>query len=89
MPIVKAVHSSLKYTVRGIPRDVDRALRQKAKNRGVSLNRILVEALTSATGLDQTRQFRSLRNLSGQWREDPGFDRALDEQRVIDPEMWR
>ena len=39
----------VQYTIRGVPREVGRILRQRAKQRGESLNQLLVHELTVAT----------------------------------------
>jgi len=81
--------SGIQYTVRGVPREIDRALRRKARQRGVSLNRLLVEELSAAGGGLPGRRYRSLDSLGGRWREDPEFNRILAEQRRIDPDLWK
>ena len=85
MPTVK----SLQYTVRGIPREVDRVLRRKARQRRISLNQLLVEELSAIGGGARARRLRSLDELGGVWQEDPEFDRILNEQRQIDPALWK
>jgi len=66
---------------------VDRVLRQRAKQRGESLNHLVVEALTAATvGRAKNADFT---DLVGQWTPDPGFDAILAAQRRIDPEKWK
>ncbi len=80
---------SVQYTIRGIPRHVDKALRRKARHRGVSLNQLLVEEL-SAIGCGTGRaRLRSFAELGGVWKDDPEFDRILDEQRQIDASLWK
>ena len=80
----------VQYTVRGVPGDVDDALREKARQEKRSLNEVLVEALRSGAGLGgQARVYTDLDHLIGTWVEDPEFDRALEEQRQIDPEKWQ
>ncbi len=81
--------SSVQYTIRGIPPEVDKALRRKAHARKVSLNQLLVDELTNATGEAAPKKYRSLKGLRGMWKKDPEFDRILAEQRKIDWEMWR
>jgi hypothetical protein len=77
------------YTIRGIPREVDQALRRKARERRVSLNQLLVEELTHASGAAAERRYRSLDQFAGAWKEDPEFDRILEEQRQIDRSAWK
>jgi hypothetical protein len=79
---------SLQYTVRGIPREVDRVLRRKARQRRISLNQLVVEELSAIGGGARARRLRSLDQLGGVWQEDPEFDRILNEQRQIDPALW-
>jgi hypothetical protein len=81
--------TSIQYTIRGVPREVDQALRKKARERRVSLNRLLVEELAGASGASGVRQFRSLKGLAGRWQEDSEFDRVLAEQRQIDWKLWK
>jgi hypothetical protein len=78
---------SFQYTIRGIPADVDRILRQKAERRKQSLNQVVLEELSAATvGRTQRADFG---DLVGQWTPDPDFDAMVKAQRQIDPEKWR
>ena len=79
----------VQYTVRGIPPDVDQALRKQAQERKVSLNQFLVDELTQASGVSPGGRLRSIMDLPYKWEEDPEFDKALEEQRQIDWEKWR
>ena len=54
------------YTIRGIPSEVDRALRQKAARRKRSLNQVIVEELTEAT-LGAKRKMVPLQDVTGGW----------------------
>jgi hypothetical protein len=83
------VRAGKQYTIRGIPREVDQALRRKARERRVSLNRLLVDELTQPSGTAAERRYRSLEQFAGAWKEDPEFDRVLDEQRRIDWSAWK
>jgi len=80
---------SRQYTVRGIPREVDKVLRRKARQRRISLNQLLVEELSAIGGGALPRRLRSLDDLGGVWREDPEFERILKEQRQVDPTLWK
>ena len=82
----------MQYTVRKIPKDVDKQLRAKAKAEGKSLNQIAIEALERAVGISRNGEpikYRDLSDLAGTWVEDPVFDEIMREQDQIDPEMWR
>jgi plasmid stability protein len=80
----------MRYTLRGIPKEVDDSLRQRAKREGKSLNQIAIEALKRGVALDPTRpKFHDLDFAIGTWVEDPEFDKIIEEQRQIDPDMWK
>jgi len=79
--------AEIQYTVRGIPPEVDRALRRKAADRKRSLNQTIVDELTAATiGVRQRADFW---DLTGQWTPDPAFDEIIAAQRQIDPDKWK
>jgi len=75
------------YTVRRVPRSVDRALRKLASESRRSLNDVTREALARGAGVELSHE--DLESFFGSWVEDPEVDRALDEQRRIDPELWK
>ncbi len=77
------------YTIRNVPRPVDRALRSRAAERGLSLNAVLLEVLTSAAAVaKEPRMHDDLDHLIGSWVHDPETDRALDAQRKVDLRDW-
>jgi len=78
---------SRQYTIRGIPREVDRALRQKAAQRKQSLNQVILDELAMATVGHQQRADFS--DLVGRWVPDPAFDEILSAQRQIDWDKWK
>lgn len=81
---------AIQYTIRSIPPEVDRALRQQARREGKSLNDVALEALARATGASNGEVIpHDLDHLIGTWIEDPKFDEVMAAQRQIDPEMWR
>ena len=84
---MKVQAESHQYTIRGIPAEVDRALREKAKRSGRSLNQaILDELMASTLGTKQKADFS---DLVGRWAPDPEFDDVIRSQRKIDPEKWK
>ena len=78
---------SVQYTIRGIPREVDRVLRQRAARRKQSLNQVIVEELTAAAVGGQRKADFS--DVTGKWVPDPGFDEIIAVQRQIDWNKWR
>lgn len=80
----------MQYTLRNIPAPLDRALRQKARREGRSLNRVAIDGLKRALALDgEALPQRDLSDIAGTWVHDPKVDRALGKQRRIDPDLWR
>jgi len=77
----------LQYTIRGVPAEVDRALRHKAARRKESLNQLILDELTVATM--GTRQRADFSDLVGRWTPDAGFDEVLKSQRQIDWDKWK
>jgi hypothetical protein len=77
----------VQYTIRGVPPEVDRALRQKAARRKQSLNRVILEELIAAS-IGQRRK-ADFSDLAGLWTPDPAFDDIMAAQRQIDWEKWK
>jgi hypothetical protein len=51
---------------------------------------VAVEALVLGAGLSQVvRRRRDVRDIAGNWVDDPAFDQALAEQDTVDERMWR
>jgi hypothetical protein len=78
---------AIHYTVRGIPPDVDQALRAAAAKRKQSLNRVILDELARAVGVNTPKADFS--DLVGKWKHDPGFDEIIASQRRIDPAKWK
>ena len=85
----RAAPKTKQYTIRNVPKAVDRALRKLAQANGKSLNETTLEALSKAAGVDSSARLDEFRDIIGSWVEDPEFDRALEAQRQIDEELWR
>jgi plasmid stability protein len=78
----KQAKRPIHYTIRGVPAEVDRALRIKAARRKQSLNRVVLDELTRALlGKSVKGDFS---DLVGKWEPDPGFDAIISSQRQID-----
>lgn len=81
-------------TLRNIPPKLDRTIRERAKKKGVSVNKVVIGLLQDHLGDSErkaVRQYHDLDELAGAWskQEAEAFDRALAKQRGIDLEMWR
>ncbi len=80
----------MQYTIRKIPRQVDRILRERARAEGKSLNQVAIEALQAATGTSGAPlRRRDLSDIAGTWIKDPAVEAALRDQDRIDPEAWK
>jgi len=79
----------MQYTLRKIPPELDRALKERARKLGKSVNQLAVEALAQSVG--QTTKYRNLRSMPGAWskKEASDFDRWLTEARSVDEELWK
>lgn len=79
----------MQYTLRNFPRELDQALRQKARKEGRSLNEIAIEALARGVGIQgEIPKNHDLDFAIGSWVEDPEFEKAIAAQSQIDPELW-
>ena len=81
-------------TVRGVPPDVARVIRRKAGETGESVNRTVIRLLEEGAGVGKKRKpvlHHDLDGLIGAWsrEEARSFNRALEDQRKIDPELWK
>lgn len=81
-------------TLRNLPPALQEAVRQRARDRGISLNKAVLGLLEERLGGDGTKAVRrheDLDDLAGSWSraEAAAFDRALARQRGIDRELWK
>lgn len=78
-----------RYTIRNVSHQIDRALRKKASDQGVSLNTLVVRALQAEAGLStEPKEYDDLDDLFGTWVPDRAVDRALAKQRQVDLSDW-
>jgi plasmid stability protein len=82
-------------TLRNLPREVAKAIRERARKEGVSLNRAVIEFLEEATGFTKTKPkepvlHHDLDHLFGVWSKEEAdeFDQFLKEHRsIVDPRL--
>jgi hypothetical protein len=84
---MKKQASAVQYTVRGVPREVDIALRRKAAQRKLSLNQIIIVELGEAA--IGTRNRTDFSDLVAKWTPDAEFDAILAAGRQIDWDKWK
>ena len=79
------------YTIRNVPKVVDRALRRRAGRLSKSLNEVAVEALARGAGVEQeAAEHHDVDFLFGSWVEDAAVATALTDQRRIDEDdLWK
>ena len=78
------------YTIRNVPKVVDRALRRRAGRLSKSLNEVAVDALARGAGVEQeAAEHHDLDFLFGSWVEDEAVDAAIGEQRRVDADLWK
>lgn len=79
-------------TLRNLPEQLWRIIRQRAATEGISLNRAVIQVLEErlGPGTGPAQLHHDLDDLAGSWSEEEAraFDRALAAQRTIDPELW-
>jgi DNA-binding ferritin-like protein (Dps family) len=81
-------------TVRNLPPEVAKAVKEKARREKLSLNKAVVRLLEEATGVEKAKKkviHHDLDRFFGTWtkEEADAFDEAMREHRQIDPEMWK
>jgi hypothetical protein len=80
---------AVQYTIRDVPPSVDRALRRRARERGTSLNRFVLEILAAGSGAGaEAPRHHDLDRFFRTWIRDPKVDRALAEERRLDARDW-
>jgi hypothetical protein len=90
MPTVVAYNAgmaSTQYTIRNISKHLDAQLRRLAKQRQVSLNKVVVDMLTSAVAEPVVNH--EFDQFFGTWTEDKGFDRVIETFAQIDAKDWQ
>lgn len=74
-------------TIRNVPDEVGKRLDRLSRERGESLNTVLVGILTESVDVD-ARRARLDRYATWTEEEAAAFDQALASQRVIDGDLW-
>jgi len=84
------IRHTTQYTIRNVPAEVDRRLRDSARHQQLSLNQALLALLARASGASEAATtYRDLDSFFGSWTADAKVDQALAEQRTIDKKLWR
>ena len=81
-------------TLRHFPASLERTIRQRAKVKGVSVNKFVIDLLRAHLGKSEARparRYHDLDSLAGSWtkQEAEAFDQTLAQQRTTDPKTWK
>ncbi len=81
--------STHQYTIRNVPEQVDSVLRQRAQALGKSLNQVVLDALFLATNSELP--IRDLSDIVGSMSREEVLlmDREIQQQRQVEPDLWR
>lgn len=78
------------HTLRGIPPEVDNALRARARAARKSLNEAAIDALAKGAGLPSAPRKRcELGDIAGAWKADKASEAALADRDRVDQDLWR
>ncbi len=87
---MKRASRKRQYTVRSVPASLDRALRERARQKRMSLNETILSTLEQALGSGSPAPAHDdLDFCIGTWTEDAAFDEAIAAQDQVDPTLWR
>jgi hypothetical protein len=81
-------------TIRGLDEPTIKALKEKAKQEGASINATLLKLLKEELGLKKKKRnviYNDLDSLAGTWsdKEYKEFQRAIKDFEAIDETMWK
>jgi hypothetical protein len=79
---------SKQVTIRGVPDEVGHRLARVSRERGQSVNAIVLQILEDAVGVNARRR-RLMKYATWSAKDQAEFDEALAQQRVIDDALWR
>jgi TRAP-type C4-dicarboxylate transport system substrate-binding protein len=80
-------------TLRNLPPHIAKIIRKRADEAGASLNKAVIRLLEEAVGTKEKKGtlHHDLDMLAGSWtkQEAASFEKALDQQRAIDKDLWQ
>ena len=82
--------TTCQYTIRQVPRAIDRSLRRKSQREGKSMNAVAIEAMSAGLQISgEPIRHDDLDFMAGSWVEDDEFEKAIAVQNRIEPGLWR
>ncbi|MCJ7578981.1 MAG: hypothetical protein MUP98_00425 [Candidatus Aminicenantes bacterium] len=81
-------------TIHSLDDELDKEIREKAKNQGTSLNKTIKRLLEKALGLKSTKELNrkdEFMDLFGVWSEKDylEFTESTEDFNIVDPEDWK
>ena len=83
------------FTVRGVDDALDKKLREKARESGMSMNQFVISVLKERLGLKKEKKFTAVHSdldrLFGKWSAEE-FQRIqgkIDSERGVDADLWK
>jgi len=90
----KEVNNLKQITIRGIPDGIAKIIKTEAKEKHLSLNKVLISLLEKATGIKSKSRkiiYHDLDHLFGVWSKKDAemFEKNVKTQRKIDQDLWK
>jgi plasmid stability protein len=81
----------MQYTLENVPEELDQALRQRAAAEHKSLEAAILDALARGLGVESQKPVkrRDLSGIAGRGLIDAEMKAVFEEQRRIDPDLWK
>jgi hypothetical protein len=82
-------------TLRGVDSDLAEKLKSTAKDQGKSINQLAIDLIKESLGLTKGKKFSrthtDLDHLFGKWSDEEfnTISKLIDNERRIDPELWK
>jgi len=80
-------------TLRNPPETVTKAIKKRAVEKGLSINKAVISLLEDIAEKDDTKRnvYHDLDHLAGRWSKDEAekIEKAVKEQRSIDKDLWK
>lgn len=81
-------------TIRGIDNELELKIKERANKNGDSINKIVLQSLNSAFGLEKNKIFptyHDLDELAGTWtqKDEEAFNNNIKELNEIDKDLWK
>lgn len=85
-----AYNAGMQYTLRNIPKRVDKAIRARAKAEGKSVNSVAIELWERALGLNgEEKVYHDMQDLFGAGALEPEVLRAIAKHDVVHPDDFK